>query len=533
MASLPDLSQIIQAASAIIDGIDPAAEVRISPAKFDEIISLCNQEFNSDQVYGAGCHTLCFRNTNSQTRYVSVQEFPLLVTLAELERALELYRSALKRIAVDMGYSTPTTGSEIFGKLPSADIENAINTEQFARLFDSIENVLSDEQDGQNMIKFFSEPDWSGLADEKGNVGRKLDRPSDWIDSAVLKSGRMIASANSGRLPLIKVLAKAGIHKEDLVIAPTTVTADVLFATPRLTGGDNILVYGAPGTGKSYNVKKLGEGALEFRTVFHPDMQNSDFVGTLKPSVDDQKNVSYEFQPGTFARALQYADNNPEKRVHLVIEELNRAMAAAVFGELFQLLDRDNDGASEYTVDCPSTEFAKWYGSEQIRLPSNLWIYATMNSADQGVYPLDTAFRRRWKQQYTPIDYSNSPAGNVSVYINGSDPVEILWRDFVRKLNGHLVAQLDIPEDRLVGPRFLTASDLSAGALPGKLLIYLWDDLLRHHGRQKLFLHTIRTYGSLHEHSGNNSQVFSDEFVTFLTDSATIPPLAEQAEFEN
>lgn len=286
----------------------------------------------------------------------------------------------------------------------------------------------------------------------------------------------------------------------------------------RVTGGDNVLYYGAPGTGKSHDVWERVGTDVSFVTVFHPDMQNSDFVGTLKPGTDGAGNVTYSFRPGPFARAAAYAWAHPAKKVYLVVEELNRAVAAAVFGELFQLLDRSPEGGSRYEVDFPSPEFEKWFHKEagqsaqRLSLPSNLWLLATMNSADQGVYPLDTAFRRRWRQQYLSIDYAKAPTEPVKVF--GDDGgFEVTWRQFVAALNNFLVEKLEIGEDRLIGPRFLDAHDLVGGKLPGKLLIYLWDDLLRHNGRGDLFRPAVKTYGELHDRMLTNKPVFTELFL--------------------
>lgn len=295
-------------------------------------------------------------------------------------------------------------------------------------------------------------------------------------------------------------------------------------APPRVTGGENVLYYGAPGTGKSHNVWQRIDKDTDphFVTVFHPDMQNSDFAGTLKPGLDDGGDVTYQFRPGPFANAVASAWANPGKKVYLVIEELNRAVAAAVFGELFQLLDRNSDGSSCYKVDFPSPEFAKWFaertGSEaaHLSLPSNFWILATMNSADQGVYPLDTAFRRRWRQNYLAIDYSKAPEIDLE-YVSEAGPKVTDWRTFVEALNRYLVAELDIREDRLIGPRFLSEDDLDDGKLPGKLLIYLWDDLLRHHSENALFDQSIATYGDLHRRLNKPEKIFSSQFLSTLS----------------
>ena len=126
-------------------------------------------------------------------------------------------------------------------------------------------------------------------------------------------------------------------------------------------GAENVIYYGAPGTGKTHTVDQRVEGRQCVRTVFHPDMQNSDFVGALKPVMQEDK-VTYSFSPGPFAEALKMALLNPDKEAHLVIEELNRAPAAAVFGDLFLLLDRQPDGAGKYDVNFPTPEFRAWLG---------------------------------------------------------------------------------------------------------------------------------------------------------------------------
>lgn len=308
----------------------------------------------------------------------------------------------------------------------------------------------------------------------------------------------------------------------------------ILRVSTRVTGGENRLFYGAPGTGKSYEVwRQINRDAdPHFVTVFHPDMQNSDFAGTLKPGAVGEAGVGYAFRPGPFARAVACAWANPAKKVYLVIEELNRAVAAAVFGELFQLLDRAPDGSSCYEVDFPSPEFERWYhenadpAAERLSLPSNLWILATMNSADQGVYPLDTAFRRRWRQIYLPIDYSKAPDAEIG-YVSQAGRQATDWRSFVEALNGFLVEEVGVNEDRLIGPRFVDENDLGGGELPGKLLIYLWDDLLRHHASNPLFHESVRTYGDLHRRLGANQQVFSEQFLAKQTAGSSVLKIPE------
>ena len=290
-------------------------------------------------------------------------------------------------------------------------------------------------------------------------------------------------------------------------------------------GGQNILFYGAPGTAKSTEIGERIGTSPHITTVFHPDMQNSDFIGALKPAVDGE-NVTYKFSPGPFAKALCSAYNKPEQNVYLVIEELNRAPAMAVFGELFQLLDREDNGESTYDVDFPSDEFQEWMTNEtsvshaKIKLPSNLSIYASMNSADQGVYPLDTAFRRRWEQEYMPIDWSKGLESDLIVVKADGSEAKVCWRVLGKAINDEL--EEHYAEDRLLGQWWLNIHDIenSNQLVPSKLLNYLWDDLLRHDEdtKKKIFMPAIKRLGQLMQrnHIEVKEQIFSEAFLNKL-----------------
>lgn len=371
---------------------------------------------------------------------------------------------------------------------------------------------------------------------QRGN--KKLDRPSDWKESILYKVAGFIAAASSGRDRLLKVFAIINLTYDKLEFGPEeerTETSGGKSVIKRKTGGENLIFYGAPGTGKSYAVRERAkEAGTEFCTVtvFHPDVQNSDFVGCLKPVKTDDKAITYQFAPGPFAIALKNAWLDPEHMHYLVIEEMNRAPAASVFGELFLLLDRDEKGYSIYETDFPSPEFCSWWKNEivekgagkvpglpsRLKLPSNLSIFATLNSADQGVFPLDTAFRRRWEYKYIQIDYSKAPGGDIELFVKDtpSGPVKVGWKDFVQKLNNFLVNNVaGISEDRLIGTYFLSKRDFanSENLLPEKLLVYIWDDLLRHNGRQELFDSSVRTFGDLSSRQKDKKVIFSESFL--------------------
>src|SRR5699024_4713189 len=161
----------------------------------------------------------------------------------------------------------------------------------------------------------------------------------------------------------------------------------------------NILLYGVPGSGKSHMISKEycnDESKIE-RIVFHPDYMNTDFIGQILPTIKEDKSITYEFTPGPFTRIMKKAYEDPVNQYYLIIEEVNRGNAPAIFGDVFQLLDRNKDGSSSYSIKNYNVAEIV-YGNDDmpISIPSNLSILATMNTADQNVFALDTAFQRRW-----------------------------------------------------------------------------------------------------------------------------------------
>lgn len=259
-------------------------------------------------------------------------------------------------------------------------------------------------------------------------------------------------------------------------------------SVPRLTGGENILLYGVPGVGKSHEIRRsyCDDPDRMERVVFHPDYTYSDFVGQILPCLKGEE-LKYEFTPGPFTDALKKAWDRPGERIFLVIEEINRGNAPAIFGELFQLLDRktpeggyppEKTGESEYAVT--SYDIAeKVYGNRgrKVRIPSNMWILATMNTADQNVFPLDTAFQRRWGMRHIRNDIIG--AGHAHERIQGS---EIEWGAFAMTVN-ELVTDMGrdmaSSEDKRLGAYFVRRSELAADRFPQKVLKYLWDDAFR------------------------------------------------------
>ena len=295
---------------------------------------------------------------------------------------------------------------------------------------------------------------------------------------------------------------------DDIQIDETSDLSVDYDSVERVKCGDNIIYYGTPGCGKSFLVddKYTSDGYVIFRTVFHPEYSNTDFVGQLIPRVskEDKSKITYEFKEGIFTQALHYAYYNPSVKVALVIEEINRGNASAIFGEIFQLLDRDDNGKSHYYIhnENISTHLNK-PENYNLYIPSNLSLIGTMNTSDQNVYTLDTAFKRRWsmfkvkntfeemdldvEKKNAKLDYLRELS---SMYIPGSS---YTWREFVTKINekistktSTLTAHSDDKEIGLyfVSKRYLEANknthnSISKRLFAEKVLMYIWNDVAK------------------------------------------------------
>ena len=277
-----------------------------------------------------------------------------------------------------------------------------------------------------------------------------------------------------------------------------------------------IIYYGAPGTGKSHKIKEaLGEyedcpadkkvpKVNIFRTTFHPDSDYSTFVGAYKPPkgkrplyglfgkdtvrMKDGEDlfedmITYKFVPQAFLNAYIRAYQTDEN-VYLIIEEINRGNCAQIFGDLLQVLDRDEKGVSEYRIkaDADLKAFLENELGEdnpgikdgELCLPSNLYIYATMNTSDQSLFPIDSAFKRRWDWEYEPIKYKNT---DWKIVIDGT---EYSWVSFQRIVNEKIL-RANSSEDKMLGDYFVNPSDgvITDKVLLNKILFYLWNDVCK------------------------------------------------------
>lgn len=290
----------------------------------------------------------------------------------------------------------------------------------------------------------------------------------------------------------------------------------------------NRIIYGAPGTGKSYKLNKdKEEGSFNKfeRVTFYPNYSYSHFVGVYKPitSATDNEKITYEFVPGPFLRILVEAFNEPTKNHLLLIEEINRANVSSVFGDVFQLLDRDDSGNSVYTISM--SEDIKRYLLKQgitsvseLYLPSNLFIWATMNSADQGVYTLDSAFKRRWEFEYININYNYEKIDEIEIDYNGKKTTWNKLRDAINeKLSSH---DMRVNEDKLIGPFFLKQNEMKKNfnqIFKNKLLMYLYEDVLRHK-KNGFFVPEVTTFSKLLDMYDSGEDIFAFE-IEYIEDN--------------
>lgn len=260
------------------------------------------------------------------------------------------------------------------------------------------------------------------------------------------------------------------------------------------------IYYGAPGTGKSYKINEITKSTKNFtRTTFHPDSDYSTFVGCYKPTMEptgtivggkEQTKISYSYVAQAFLQAYTAAWKNTSEPYYLIIEEINRGNCAQIFGDLFQLLDRDENGMSSYGIT-PDKDIANYLRKEfakseienadikngnTMMLPNNLYILATMNTSDQSLFPIDSAFKRRWDWEYVPIE----DAGKKHYIKVGNKKYD--WWTFIDTINNS-IDHITGSEDKKMGYWFVKPQnndrEITAKQFVGKVLFYLWNDVYK------------------------------------------------------
>lgn len=301
---------------------------------------------------------------------------------------------------------------------------------------------------------------------------------------------------------------RALLNPEDDATLNSTVIATRFDYNTTSGDGTNKIFYGTPGCGKSYHIdhdilekdKTTGLYTGKYlknniiRTTFYQDYSNTDFVGQILPKIvksDDVSTVEYVFNPGPFTLALIQAISNPSQKIALVVEEINRGNAPAIFGDIFQLLDRNENGISEYGIVNVSLmdylnnyEFEvsgekKKYIFDEIKIPGNMDLFATMNTSDQNVYTLDTAFIRRWDKEKIRNSFKGCTFASHKV-----PGMEYTWQEFVNAINNHIAKHLEdlqVNEDKQIGVFFIKERLLNSSPekFAYKVFDYLWSDVAK------------------------------------------------------
>ena len=330
------------------------------------------------------------------------------------------------------------------------------------------------------------------------------------------------------------------------------------------------IFYGAPGTGKSFKIKRDTKNQSKIRTTFHPDSDYSTFVGCYKPTMNEDvkydkegneksctKQIEYAFVAQAFLKAYVKAwkfycsaEDGTAKAQYLIIEEINRGNCAQIFGDLFQLLDRNEDGYSTYPIVADtdiqrylSKEFEKvnipdllnaiyddYDGNivEDIKngivlaLPNNLYIWATMNTSDQSLFPIDSAFKRRWDWKYMPIDTKKE---NWNIEVDGK---KYSWSDFLEAVNEQIF-EVTKSEDKKLGFYFCRANNhvVDAEKFVSKVIFYLYNDVFKDYGYdRKMFQGEDGKTIQFHEYFQSNGDINEQKAALFLN-NLEIKPIGE------
>ena len=378
-------------------------------------------------------------------------------------------------------YNKIQTTLTIFSEETQFKIRKDDNTELYFQqegIYDELikGNTVNDRDNVEpvgpfRILKSFVKSGLHRFIKEDGNNGFSIKNPADLVE---LQNYDKAVETSLNLIPKRTVIyqTEEGNNQADDVENPQN-----LDNIPH-----QIIFYGSPGTGKSREVERITNGYNRTRTTFHPETDYHSFVGSYKP-VMDGINIKYEFVPQAFTKAYCNAWLNPEQPYFLIIEEINRGNCAQIFGDMFQCLDRDETGKSKYEIDCDKDladylkiEFeGKDIVTDKIILPNNLYILATMNTSDQSLFPMDSAFKRRWDWEFVPINYND--ANSLNIIIGDST---YNWGKFIENINPK-IKELTGSEDKQLGNRFVNPKDgnITFDQFRSKVLFYLWSEVYK------------------------------------------------------
>ena len=393
------------------------------------------------------------------------------------------------------GQTIPNIFDIIVWAYRSTPLPDDITKEQLIAKFSkdfhlSISDINTTFYTEEKSIKYsnYLEPDSTVLNKISGKLGTTLSKN-------ITADGKSVA-ASPGELsrgPFIQPLY-AALETADYILVSQT-NFDELYPLrhfqPNKPKNESFfeqkIYFGTPGSGKSWTIKETYEQDLSkvIRTTFHPDTDYAQFVGCYKPKTygeGAEKKISYEFTPQAFTEAYVKAWSDLEHPYYLIIEEINRGNCAQIFGDLFQLLDRNKEGYSEYPIKADNDlkdylvahlpEDSEGIMNGKLCLPPNLSIIASMNTSDQSLFPMDSAFKRRWSWEYVPIDYDNEVSAKFEINIGGETEN---WHDFLKKVN-EKIKKVTSSEDKQMGNFFIKQS-IDEKEFCDKVMFYLWSEV--------------------------------------------------------
>lgn len=461
----------------------------------------------------------------------------------------EYYNELLKYKKVALEITTKERLKILNGNQLTDGEKQAINTLQ-----------CSDEAK-LNLIRFITDYSWWGGA-------KTIDR-GDFYVSPILSLARLVNASQSFVADLCAFLSDKQNLVQAIIDGESGAENNIKEVTQTHSYTLQQIFYGAPGTGKSHTINEMTKGEDVIRTTFHPDTDYSSFVGAYKPATSllpicneigepmkianqalYKEQIVYEFISQTFLQAYisawkKYADtaNDGPKKQFLVIEEINRGNCAQIFGDLFQLLDRNDYGFSEYPIkadadmkkqlkkvfkglDIPQKDSinAMFEGRDVVTevldgdlllLPNNLYIWATMNTSDQSLFPIDSAFKRRWDWTYIPISNANK-GWTINIGDSHYD-----WWQFVERIND-LIGRTTNSEDKKLGYFFCKAreGEIPADTFVGKVIFYLWNDVFKDYDFCDQVFNDANgnklTFDKFYTAEGNNSKVVEEKVKLFL-----------------
>ena len=395
-----------------------------------------------------------------------------------------------EKVPEQMLSKTPNIYDVLVWYFRTKSFDDDVANTDLIKLF--LESIHISTEDAQQIFDFReTDIEYSENLYSEADLHNSLDISGTCITA---ESSPIVAHPGElSRAPFIQTLYAGQSATECLILTPFKFSDYYFNRVAEKAKHSNCIqtiYYGCPGTGKSHEVKKLTEGLDNenvikfddgrinvFRTTFHPDYDYSTFVGCYKPVKEDGV-LDYRFVPQVFTNAYVTAKKHPDTPVYLIIEEINRGNCAQIFGDLFQLLDRE-DGVSKFPIDAEEElmkylrDIAKLDEYNKIRLPANFNIYATMNTSDQSLFPMDSAFKRRWEMKFVKIDYTNNEA-KYTFRVNGAD---YHWLDYLPFINDKITQATD-SEDKQMG-EFFIRSNMNALEFKNKVMFYLWNDVCK------------------------------------------------------